>query len=177
MGTAKHRYSTTVSRENIMPIVQRESARNLSELAQRLYGLGAQDTRIAAAVRALTAANPGLPGDLSAMLPTTPIVAPTVSGLAVAPQAAGAMPQDIDVLSLARYVAEASKKIMTAAQSGSPPAQDPTRDEMLQRLAEAQPALKLAPSIPQQVDPQKLANQLQMLTDNIAAFLKRHAGS
>jgi hypothetical protein len=157
-----------------MPIVQRESARNLTELAQRLYGLGPQNRRLTAAVRALTAANPTLPADLSALPPAAPIVAPSAAGLS--PKGTSAMPQDVDLLNLVRSVAKAGGEIVTAAQSGSPPAQDPARAEMLQRFVAAQSGLKLPASVPQQAAPQRLATQLQMLNDSIAAFLKRHGG-
>jgi hypothetical protein len=159
-----------------MPIVQLQSARDLTELAQRLYRLDAHDPRVAQAVKVLAAANPALPPDLSALPPTAPIVAPTVSGLATPPQAASAMPQHLDLLGLVRYVAEASEKIVAAVQAQAPPPQDTARAEMLERIAAAQPAVKPAPSAPQQLDPHKLTAQLQVLTDNAAAFVKRHGG-
>ena len=159
-----------------MPIVKLESARNLSELAQRLFGLTAQDTRLATAVKALAAANPSLPADLSTLPPATPIVVPAVSGLMPAPGAASAAPQDINVLNLVRYVADASKKIVAAVGSALPPAQDPARTALLQRLAAMQTALKVTPTAPQQVDPKKLQAQLQVLTDNVERFLKLHGG-
>jgi hypothetical protein len=159
-----------------MPIVQLQSARDLTELAQRLYGLDAHDPRVAQAVKVLAAANPALPRDLSALPPTAPIVAPMVSGLAMAPPAVSAMPQHLDLLSLVRYVAEASEKIVAAAQAEASPTQDTARAEMLERITAALPAFKPAPSAPQQLDPHKLTAQLQVLTDNAAAFLKHHGG-
>jgi hypothetical protein len=157
-----------------MPIVRRDSARSLTELAQRLYGLGPQDKRISEALKALTAANPGLPADLSTLPPATPIVVPALSRIAMASRAATAMPLDLDLLGIVRYVAEASKKIVAGAQTEAPPAKDAARAEMLQRFAAAQPTFKLGASIPQEADAQKLVSQLQVLTDNAEALVKRH---
>jgi hypothetical protein len=157
-----------------MPIFKLQSAKNLTELAQRLYGLTPQDTRLAAAVNALAAANPALPPDLSTLPPSTAVVVPAVSGLTPAPGAVSAAPHDVNFVSLVRFVADASKQIVAAAQSGSAPAQGSDRAKMLQRFAQAQQVLKV--TAPQPVDPTKLQAQLKVLTDNAEAFLKLHGG-
>jgi cytochrome c556 len=158
-----------------MPIVQLQSTKSLTELAQRLYGLAPQDTRLAAAVNALAAANPTLPADLSKLPATTAVVVPAVNGLTLAPGAVSAAPQDVDLVSLVRYVGNASQQIVAAAQSGSPPPAA-GRAAMLQRFADTQLALKTTPTTPQPVDATKLQAQLKALTDNVNAFLKLHGG-
>src|SRR5215469_6661634 len=159
-----------------MPILKLQSANNLTELAQRLYGLSPQDTRVTAAVNALAAANPTLPADLSKLPPTTAVVVPAVSGLTLAPGAVSAAPQDVDFVNLVRFVGDASKRIVAAAQSGTPPAQGSGRAAMLQRFADAQQTLNVSPTTSQPVDPTKLQAQLKALTDNVDAFVKLHGG-
>src|SRR5262244_3897272 len=158
-----------------MAIVQLGSVKNITELAQRLYGLTASDTRVATAVKALTAANPNLPADLSSLPPPTLVVVPAVDGLAPAPQAS-AVPQDINLLDLMRSVGNASAQIVTAAESASASAPDTTRAALLQPFAAALPALKLAPAVAQEVDPKKLSAQLKVLSGSVAGFVKQHGG-
>jgi hypothetical protein len=55
-----------------MAIVQLGSAKNITELVQRLYEFTATGPRVAMAVKALMAANPNLPADLSRLAPPTP---------------------------------------------------------------------------------------------------------
>ena len=159
-----------------MPIVKLESARNLTELAQRLYGLTARDTRIATAARALTAANPHLPDDLSTLPAGTPVVAPAVEGLTLTSGTQSAVPQDARLLELVRFAGEAVNQIVTAAASGRVPAQDSTRAAALQRFAAAQAALKVTPPEPKTVDREKHAARLRTLSGNVETLLKLHGG-
>ena len=159
-----------------MAIVKLGSAKNITELAQRLYGLDAQDTRLATAAKALAAANPTLPADLSTLPATTAVVMPAVGGLTPAPGAASAVPQDVDLLDLVRSVGDASARIVTTAESTSAPAPDTARAALLQPFAAAQPALKLVPAAAQEVDPNKLSAQLKVLSGSVEAFVKQHGG-
>lgn len=158
-----------------MPIVKLQSAKNLTDLAQRLYGLPAGDARIATAVRALTAASPHLPDDLSTLPPQTPIIAPAIAGLPLASGAQTAVPQEVELLELVSLTGEAVNAIVTAAAAGQAQAQDTTRAAMLQRFAAAQAALNIAPR-QKTVSQQQFAARLKTFGDNVAAFLKTHGG-
>jgi hypothetical protein len=158
-----------------MPIVKLESARNLTELAQRLYGLTTGDRRIATAVRALAAANRHLPDDLSRLPPETPIIAPQVEGTRLASGTKSAVPQDVRLLELVRFAGEAVKELVAAAQSGQAPAQASTRAAALERFKAAQAALKLTPE-QKPGDREKHAARLKTFSDSVEAFLKMHGG-
>jgi hypothetical protein len=156
--------------EIVMPIVNLQTAHSLTDLAQRLYGLGAQDARLANAMKVLAAANPGLPADLSTLAPTTPIVAPGFGDL-MPVHAASAIPHDVNLLSLANMIRSVGEQILKAAESGSAPVQDP-RIDALQKFAEA--LMKGPSATPQTVDQTKLEAQFKVLSDNVAQFTKRH---
>ena len=65
-----------------MAIVTLQHAASLRDLAGRIYGLAAEDPRVATAARALADANPYLSADLRNLPPETPVVIPPVEGLA-----------------------------------------------------------------------------------------------
>jgi len=120
-----------------MQIAQLEKSTSLAEIAVRVYRLNTDDPRIAAAVRALAAANPHLTGHLSAMPPQTPVVVPRLPGLSVTisnpvnPSRAAL----VNVLeSLQKTAEQASNAQVTGSTTGPPPPQDRTRQRALERL-------------------------------------------
>jgi hypothetical protein len=156
-----------------MRVTKLPNAKNLPEVATRLYGLKSDDPRIAGAVRALAAANPRLARDVSAAPPDTPIVVPPVDGLSAAPQLSSAVPQDDHLLKLVGFVAEASKQMIAAIQPGAAPAKQNDRAVLLQRFNAAQAKLKVTPPAAR-IDPKSLSKHADELAAHVAAFLKVH---
>jgi hypothetical protein len=124
--------------------------------------------RIALLVGNMLAASPVLAADVAPEGLLNPDKEPRTS--------ASAVPQDLNPLDLMRSVDDASTQIVTAAQSTSAPAPDTARAALLQPFAAALPALKLATTAAQEVDPKKLSAQLKVLSDSVAAFVKQHGG-
>jgi hypothetical protein len=64
-----------------MQIARIQNEKSVAEIVTRVYGLKPDDSRAAAAGKALAAANPHLSGDLAALPAGTPIIVPAVAGL------------------------------------------------------------------------------------------------
>lgn len=65
-------------------VVQLNQATSLAAIAKRVYGLQATDPQMPAAEKGLAVANPHLTGALGALAPNTPVVVPTLPGVAMA---------------------------------------------------------------------------------------------
>ncbi len=157
-----------------MPIIKLQNARDLKELAQRVFGLAPGDARLAEATKDLAAANPGLPPDLSKLPPSTPInVPPNAGGATPVAGAASARPQDVSLVDLAKLVGEFGKQVVATAASGPAPADDP-RVAVLQRFADS--LAKATPPALQAVDPKKLETQFELLAKDVATFAQRYGG-
>jgi hypothetical protein len=57
-----------------------QKASSIADVVAQAYGLKSTEPLAAAAATALTAANPQLSGNISALAPNTPIVVPTLAG-------------------------------------------------------------------------------------------------
>ncbi|MFM0336833.1 hypothetical protein [Paraburkholderia fungorum] len=157
-----------------MLTVTLQGAKNLTRLAQRIYGLDAADPRVAAAVRAITTANPKLPAALDKAPAETTVMVPTVPGLAFA---AGAIPAPgtDDLVRMASQIPQAIQQLVSAAQSKKPKQSDPTRVAMLKRFADAQSAMNINSVAVTKVDGTSKAGR-QALHENVTAFAKTHRG-
>ena len=156
-----------------MAIVMLHNATSLTDVARRAFGLGADDPRVATAVKALADANPHLPADLRGCPAGTPVVVPPVDGLPPVAQPLPALPQNADLLKLVQQVGDAAHQIVAPAE-GRTPLPSGERAVLLQRFAAAQKVLnEKTPELPP-VDRQAHAAQVKALRDDVAAFLKLH---
>ena len=158
-----------------MRIAMLQGAKTMSELAQRLYGLKADDPRVAAAAKALENANPTLPKDLGAAPATTTVVAPPINGLTVAAGAASLTPHNAELLQIVGFMSAGVRQMM-AVKAGAPP-QDQGRAAVLERLAQARTALKIAPATVKPVSSADIKRDQKTLDDSIAAFLRSHGAT
>ena len=63
-----------------MQIIPLRKASSIADVVAQAYGLTSTDPHAAAAATALTAANPQLSGNISALAPNTPIIVPPLAG-------------------------------------------------------------------------------------------------
>lgn len=66
-----------------MQIIPLQKASTIADVVAQAYGLKSTDPLAAAAAQALTNANPQLTGNISTLVPNTPIVVPTLPGATV----------------------------------------------------------------------------------------------
>ena len=64
-----------------MQIARLQNEKSVADIVTRLYGVKPDDPRVAAAGKALAAANPHLSGNLAALPAGTPVIVPAVAGL------------------------------------------------------------------------------------------------
>jgi hypothetical protein len=154
-----------------MPTVTLKNAKNLSELAQRIYGLDAADPHVAIAVKALQTANPNLHDkNLSHEPSDTPVIVPVVPGLAFA---AGAIPAPrvTDLVTAVSQIPQVVQQMVSEVQSKKQ--RDPTRATLLKRFDDAQAAMNVKPLAAAKVDAMSKAG-LKALKDNVRAFTDTH---
>jgi hypothetical protein len=160
-----------------MAIVMLQHAASLRDLARRIYGLAAEDPRVATAARALADTNPYLSADLRNLPPETPVVIPPIEGLAPVENPLPAVPQNANLLKLVEQIGETAGRIVTPPDGGAQtPAPGNERAALLERFAAARALLKLKLPEPSPVYQQAHAAQVKALRDDVAAFLKLHKG-
>jgi hypothetical protein len=160
-----------------MAIVMLQNAASSKDLARRIYGLAADDPRVATAAKALVDANPHLPADLHNLPPDTPVVIQPLEGLAPAENPLSAVPQNANLLKLAEHVGEAASRIVTPPRGGAKtPAPSDERAALLERFAAARALLKLKLPKASVVDQKVYATQVKALHGDVTAFLKLHKG-
>jgi hypothetical protein len=106
-------------------IIPLQKASAITDVVAQAYGLKSTDPLAAAAAQALTNANPQLTGNISALVPNTPIIVPTLPGAT----ATTTNVVDTNAAALTGLVAKLQQSVQEAA--AAPPIQsgqsaDPT---------------------------------------------------
>jgi phage tail protein X len=119
-----------------MQIARLQNEKSLTDLAIRVYGLKADDQRTAAAIAALTAANPHLDEKLANLPAGTPVIVPAAPGLTVQSGAA-ADPQRRAWLSALDQVLASAQQASNAIQTGSTATAPKTPDQQITKAMAA----------------------------------------
>jgi hypothetical protein len=151
-----------------MQLTDLRGAKSVDELAQRIYALPAGDKRVAAAAKAIAAANPHLVGDFGKLSTLTPVIIPSASGVAAPPAAPSGVPNS-RLTDLTNQIAAAATRALGMLDGSTKDFGDRTAAIAQFRLArpadpKVQPVSKTARKLN--------AQQLKNLTKGIAVLQK-----
>jgi hypothetical protein len=131
-----------------MQIARLQNEKSIADLAARMYGLKPDDPRMAAAGKALIAANPHLSGNLASLPAGTPVIVPVVADLNAT--TAVADPNQTAWIAVLEKLVESAHQASNAQTTG------------------------LATKRPESADPQR-TKALTLLRSDIAQFKKLHS--
>jgi hypothetical protein len=120
-----------------MQIARLQNEKSVADIVTRVYSLKPGDPRVAAAAKALAAANPHLSGNLAALPAGTPVVVPAVAGLK-ANVSAITDPQQAAWINVLEKLVESAQQASNAQTTGlaatPPKTSDPKRTKALTLL-------------------------------------------